>query len=370
MPMSEKRKSAIEKAERISRGVETSIRSESYTADLIRALNYYNINNTDADKKKWFLSYIAKNDKKLAVSLLSVDEREFRHAGILARLLEGGNELKGKELEKFESLKANLISRVTKPVVKIKSRVSATKTNAPTVNIQDRIEALARLHAAEFNSAIDEFCALKTSEFSAKSYLLSNNVTTPVAKQIASFYSSLVKELKVAVEGKDAQLNEGYKHFNKRQLKALLAFVEGIVSDCTQQAVTAKAKQAVTKKPKTPAKLVAKMPYLPVFEELKLKSVPSTRIVDSTEVWVYNTKARKIQVYCSEKGSRLTVKNSSIVGFDIKTSKQYIIRSPEKYFVFNVTSKRELNASLKTLKTKPSVPNGRMSADCVIIGAF
>lgn len=367
--MSEKRKATIEKAERISRGVEASIRQESYNSDLIRALNFYNINNNDSDKKKWFLTYIAKSNKKLAVSLLGVDEREFRHAGILARLLEGGNTLRTNELEKYETFKANLISLAAKPVAKSKSNLTVAKVT-PVVNVQDRIEALARTHAAEFDAEIDKFCALKSSDFSAKNYLLSNNVTAPVAKQISTFYGSLIKELSEAVSGKDSQLNEGYKHFNKRQLKALLTFVETIVSDCTQQIVTAKAKKVVTKKPQTPAKLVAKMNYLRTFDELQLKSVPSTRIVDSTEVWVYNTKSRKLQVYCSEKGSRLTVKNSSIVGFDIKTSSQYTIRSPEKYFVFNVTSKRELNASLKTLKTKSSVPNGRVSEDCIIVGAF
>jgi hypothetical protein len=366
--MSDKRTAIIEKAERLAKGVERTIRPENYKADLIRALNYYNINNTDLDKKKWLIGYVAKTDKRTAAGLLKIDERHFRHAGILARLIEGGTSLQTTEQNKFDTMLSELKARLTAPApVKTKSTLTVA---APVVNVQERIEALAHLHGAEFDYAIDEFCALKTSDFSAKNYLLANNVSAPVAKHIASFYTSLVKELTEAVEGKDAQLSEGYRNFNKRQLRALLAFVTTIVSDCTQQIVTAKSQRVVAKKPQTPAKLVAKMNYMRVFDELKLKSVPSTRIVDSTEVWVYNTKARKVQIYCAEKGTRLSVKNSSIIGFDIKTSTQYTIRNPETYFTFNVTSKRELNASLTALKTKASVPNGRVSEDCIIIGAF
>lgn len=366
--MSDKRKAVIEKAERLSKGVERTIRPESYKADLIRALNYYNINNTDLDKKKWFIGYVAKTDKRTAAGLLKIDERHFRHAGILARLIEGGTSLQTTEQNKFDAMSKELIARLDAPApVKTKSALTVA---APVVNIQERIEALAHLHGAEFDNAIDEFCALKSSEFSAKNYLLSNNVSAPVAKHIASFYTKLIQELTDAVAGKDVQLNEGYRNFNKRQLKALLAFVSTIVADCSQQVVTAKAQKVVTKKAQTPAKLVAKMNYMRVFDDLKLKSVPSTRIVDSTEVWVYNTKTRKIQVYCSEKGSRLTVKNSSIVGFDIKTSTQYTIRNPEAYFKFNVTSKRELGDSIKSITTKASTPNGRVSEDCIILGAF
>lgn len=366
--MSDKREATIEKTQRIIKGVERTIRPENYKADLISALNYYNINNTDLDKKKWFISHVAKTDKRSAAGLLKIDERHFRHAGILARLIELGNSLQTTEQTKFDDMSKELIARITAPTpVKPKSTLTVA---IPVVNVQERIEALAHLHGAEFDNAIDEFCALKASDFSAKNYLLSNNVSAPVAKHIASFYTALIKELTDAVAGKDSQLNEGYRNFNKRQLKALLAFVSGIVAECSQQVVTAKAQKVVTKKAQTPAKLVAKMNYMRVFDDLKLKSVPSTRIVDSTEVWVYNTKNRKIQVYRSEKGSRLTAKNSSIVGFDIKTSTQYTIRNPEAYFKFNVTSKRELGDSIKNITTKASTPNGRVSEDCIILGAF
>jgi hypothetical protein len=369
--MSEKRKNLIEKAQRISRGVEpTFIRPTHYMADLIRALNYYNINNTDLDKKKWFIGFIAQTDKRTAASLLKLDERKFRHAGILARLKLNGSELQTKEQEKLDSMSRELIGSLTAiPQPKVKSSVSLT-TTPPIVNVQERIEALAHAHASEFDSAIDDFCLNKSSEFSAKNYLLSNNISIPVAKSIAKLYIPLRQELSEAVLGDDRQLTEGYRNFNKRQLKAFLAFVTKILEDCMQQVVTGKATRAITKKPQSPTKMVAKLKYMKEFKDLDLKSIPIARIVDSTEVWVYNTKLRKIQVYRSTKGSRLSVKNSTILGFDIKLSTQYTIRTPETYFSFNVTSKRELSDSLLGLKTKASVPNGRTSEDCVIIGAF
>ena len=83
-----KRQKMVEKAERMmGRGNEPLLSTENYRSSLLEALNYYNANNDDKDKKKWFLSYIAKTDKKLAVALNKLDEDLFRHAGIVARMI-------------------------------------------------------------------------------------------------------------------------------------------------------------------------------------------------------------------------------------------------------------------------------------------
>ena len=93
-----KRRQLIERAERTAKGGdEFALDKDNYQRDLMRALNYYNSNNDDKDKKKWFISHYAKIDKKVAVELLKVDENHFRHAGILARLIDLGSELQEKE---------------------------------------------------------------------------------------------------------------------------------------------------------------------------------------------------------------------------------------------------------------------------------
>ena len=115
MATTAKRKQLIERADRMMKGVERQLNPDNYMSDLIGALNYYNANHDDKDKKKWLISHLAKTDKKLAVELLKVDEYHFRHAGILARLMDGGSELQEKEFNYFndqlEKLKSQVGSR-------------------------------------------------------------------------------------------------------------------------------------------------------------------------------------------------------------------------------------------------------------------
>lgn len=362
-----KRREKTQHAERMIKGIEISLTPESYQSDLVKALNYYNINNDDKDKKKWLITHIAKTDKKLAVALLKLDEYQFRHAGILARLMDLGSVLQPKELDFFNQRIEFLKSQVS---VKQKSQIKIDNAVAKVVvSVQDRMEEKAHELAGEIEGAIDDFTINKTSEFSTKNYLLSKSVSAPVAKIIGDFYIGLSKELQQTIDGDD-QLVEGYSNFTKRELKKFLEFVDGIISDCQQQVQTAKANRAPRmRKPAPASKQVARVKYMKEFTELGLKSVNPTSIIGSSELWVYNTKNRKVTVYKAESGN-LAVKGTTIIGFDIKESKTLMLRKPEEFFKGLSLGKRALGNAMKTIKTKPSVPNGRLGEDYILLGAF
>jgi hypothetical protein len=105
------------------------------------------------------------------------------------------------------------------------------------------------------------------------------------------------------------------------------------------------------------------------FADLSLKSCRPEGILDSSELWVYNTKYRKVQVYKAEFGN-LGVKGTTIIGFNVKDSLSYTLRKPEEFFKDVSIGKRALNAAIKKLKTKPSTPNGRINEECILLGAF
>ena len=364
MATAAKRQKLIEKAERLSKGVEVFIDLDNY--HLTRALNYYNANHDDKDKKKWLISHLAQSDKKLAVSLLKVDEYHFRYAGILARLLDGGSTLKQKELdylaERIEALKG--LVQTQKPAVVKAAAVT------PVASIQDRMDETASKHAAEIDGAIDDFILKKNADFSAKAYLAAKSVSAPIAKRIGDMYVGLAKELRDAIAGKDEQLVEGYSNFTKRDLKKFADFVDTIITDCQQTVQSAKVNRAPRKRKPVPlGKQVAKVKYMKEYAELKLKSVKPENIIGATEVWVYNTKYRKVQVYKAETGG-LGVKGTTVIGFSVTESKSQTLRKPEDFFKGLGLTKRPLNAAMKTLKTKASVPNGRINEECIILGAF
>lgn len=360
-----KRQKFIDLANAMLKGSERKITPENYRGDLIAALNYYNANHDDKDKKKWLIQHVSKTDKSLAADLLKVDEFHFRYAGILARLLDVGSVLQEKEYEFFKERLEHLKTLTVRHGTQKKDVAKVLTDN--TLSIQQRMEDSARKHASEFDGAIDDFAQSGKTEFSAKNYLVSNNVSGPIAKRIADFYRGTLAELRDAYEGKDAQLREGYSNFNRRELKKIGDFVEQIIADCNQMVQTAKVNRAPRKrKPTSPTKLVARMKYLKEFTELGLKSVKPENVVGANEAWVYNTKTRRISVYRGD----LSIKGTSIVGFDLSNSSQMTIRKPEDFFKGLVMNKRALTSALKAIKTKAIVPNGRTNEDCLILGAF
>ena len=376
MATTAKRKQLIEKADRMMKGVERQLNPNHYMRDLIGALNYYNANHDDKDKKKWLISHMAKTDKKLAVELLKVDEYHFRYAGILARLMDGGSELEEKEAnyfnERLVKLKEQVGSRQKSQDKLDKKTADALAAAAPSnvISIQQRMEEKARELASEIDGAIDDFMINKKNDFSTKNYLLANLVAAPIAKRIGEMYVATAAELRGAIEGTDEQLVEGYSHFTKRELKKFAEFVEGIISDCNQQVQTAKANRAPRKRKEKPASVqVARMKYLKEFTELNLKSTKPEGIINSTEVWVYNTKYRRISVYKADNGA-LAVKGTTILGFSVTESKQFTLRKPADFFKGLTIGKRPLNAKMKTLTTKSAVPNGRINEETIILGAF
>jgi|688.fasta_scaffold223281_2 hypothetical protein len=376
MATTAKRKQLIERADRMMKGVERQLNPEKYMSDLIGALNYYNANHDDKDKKKWLISHLAKTDKKLAVELLKVDEYHFRYAGILARLMDGGSELQEKEANYFndqlEKLKSQIGSRQKSQDKLDKKTADALAAAAPSnvISIQQRMEEKARELASEIDGAIDDFLINKKNDFSTKNYLLANLVAAPIAKRIGEMYIDTAAELREAIEGTDPQLVEGYSHFTKRELKKFAEFVDGIISDCNQQVQTAKANRAPRKRKEKPASVqVARMKYLKEFAELSLKSIKPEGIINSTEVWVYNTKYRRVGVYKADNGA-LAVKGTTILGFSVTESKQFTLRKPADFFKGLTIGKRPLNAKMKTLTTKSAVPNGRINEETIILGAF
>jgi hypothetical protein len=371
-----KRKQLIARTERMTKGFEVTINPDHYMRDLIMALNYYNSNHDDKDKKKWFISHYAKIDKKSAVELLKVDEQHFRTAGILARMIEGGSVLQEKEMDHLtkntEKLLAQIEKRQKSQDKQDKKDADAAQAASPSnvISIQQRMEEKAHDIAGEIEGAIDDFILTKKSDFSTKNYLLANQVAGPIAKRIGEFFVPLSKELQETLEGNDEQLVEGYSNFTKRELKKFLEFVDNIIADCNQMVQTAKANRAPRKRKEvSPTKQVARMKYLREFAELNLKSVNPTNIIGSTEVWFYNTKYRRIGVYRAE-GTTLSVKGTTIIGFDIKESKAFTLRKPEDFFKGLAMGKRALTNAMKTLRTKPSAPNGRINEETILIGAF
>ena len=167
-----------------------------------------------------------------------------------------------------------------------------------------------------------------------------------------------------------AQLEEGYSHLGKLQIRSLQKFLERAVAECASYVQVKKADRAPrVAKQKTPAQLVRKFKYLRKFEDLELTSVSPEKMVHGTEAWLYNTKTRKlIYVVADETIKTYSIKSNSVIGFDPNKSVQKTLRKPEeKLKEFKEAGKVKLRTFLEDINAVDIKLNGRINADTVLM---
>lgn len=338
----------------------------NYTSELNAALTWYSAHFNEKQLLKFALEHFVVTANKPAVVAISrATDSEVRQLAIICRLADREQYLTDKHKQFITDTADSLIKKYK--VVKEKKEVVAPSN---VISIQQRMEEKAHDLAGEIEGAIDDFSINKKSDFSTKNYLLANSVAAPIAKRIGELFVKTSEELHAAIAGEDEQLVEGYSNFTKRELKKFAEFVDGIIADCQQQVQTAKASRAPRmRKAVPPSKVVSKMKFMREFAEFGLRSCKPEDILSSTELWVYNTKYRKVQVYKADSGT-LSVKGTTVIGFSIKDSQTMTLRKPEEFFKGLSMGKRALNGAFKKLTTKPSTPNGRINEECVLLGAF
>jgi hypothetical protein len=105
------------------------------------------------------------------------------------------------------------------------------------------------------------------------------------------------------------------------------------------------------------------------FAELNLVSVNPTDIIGASELWVYNTKTRKIGKYVAAVSSGvLGIKGSTILGFDEKLSVAKTLRKPQEQMkAFMGAGKIQLRKFMDGIRATEIALTGRLNSDTVIL---
>jgi len=370
----ERKRIKIEAGKGMARGVtgEPLVAQANYKVDLMLALNWYNANEESARLTKYGLEYLKTNKLLDFIKYFNAaTDHETNRIAIMMRLVTRGQYLADEHKAYIKNTLDELKTKYTIILEnKSKKKEADAKSLGVTVtSIDKRVTELARKHMAEIDFEIDKFCDEKANDFSTKTYILQNNLSAAVTKKIAEFYGRYVTELQEAVGGKDEQLNEGYSFFTKAQLKKFQSFIESIVSDCQQQVLAIKANRAPRARKVKPAHIqVAKIQYLEEYPELSLTSIHPTKVVGAQQLWVYNTKNKKLGVYYASGPAGFSVKGTSIQGWDPETSAQNGLRKPAVTIADVMAgSKQQLQKVLEKLTTITTKPNGRINSDTILL---
>jgi hypothetical protein len=253
------------------------------------------------------------------------------------------------------------------------SEVEEIKPAIPQISVQERVREATFSMTDEIENAIENF-AKDPELFDPKAFKVLNLLKGKEAKAahariIKDFYQRQYNEYLELQEGKCDQLNEGYSHLSKSQIKKITAFYHEILSACdmlTQEAKINRKPRA--KKTISVDKIVSKLKYAKTHEPLKLVSVNPADIVGAKELWVFNHKTRKIGKYIAGEFSDLGIKGTSITGFDEHKSVAKTLRKPEEQLKeFKTAGKVALRKFLEDIKAVDIKLNGRINEDTVLL---
>jgi hypothetical protein len=250
----------------------------------------------------------------------------------------------------------------------------AAKKDVYTPSIQERVREAAMRMTEEIEDAIEGFHA-DPENFDPKAFKMLNllkgkEVKAAHARIIKSFYAPQLAELEELAGGsKDEQLREAYSHRSKKQIRALIAFYQEIASACDMLAQEAKVNKKPRAKKAVPLdKIVAKLKYMKSNEPLKLVSINPTDIIGAKELWIYNTKSRKLGRYVAAEYQELGVKGTTITGFSETLSVMKTLRKPEdKLKEFKAAGKIALRKFLDEINATEARMNGRLNEEIVLL---
>ena len=338
---------------------------------------YYNYKHKSKDGKKWFVEYLKKEkvDKdKIKHVKLVLDWQVGITYGALAKMLMDG-------CPPLEEYTMALNKRLEECLqVKVKdTEVVENKVPAPVISIQERMKLnLGDFLGKHVEGEIDDFFQNKfKSKFKLITTLQINGITGKAAGMISDLYSQEIADLTELLnppkeqDDEFEQLIEGYP-YKKAELKKILAFYTMLAEDADHYANSQKANRKIrVKKAPSLEKLVAKLTYKVKDDAYKIVSIDPKKIIGAQELWVFNTKTRKLGKYVAGNGfspGDLSVKGASIIGFDEKKSIQKTVRKPDVTLKeFQKAGKVALRKFLEDIKATDIKLTGRINKEIVLL---
>lgn len=343
-------------------GHEPKFSIEITPLQLSQTLNWYSQNKSSKDSLKYAVDYFKKKLK------LSLDEEQKKVVettfGFVCRIITHGATLPEKNQIWFE----NFVDKVKNT----KKKIVVTEEKKPTnvISIQDRIREKASECIGELEGQLDDYIQSEFSgSFTPYAVLHTLGIKGAHTTHLVQYFKRRRGEFEEVLNTDDKELKEGYSNFTKPQMKKIIAWCDQGILDCSKVVgESAKTRKPRKRKVKSPEELVAKLKYCEKFDELKLVSIAPKDIIGSMQLWVYNTKTRKLGCYHADDAGGLQVKGSTIENFSETKSVQKKLRKPAdllpevldggKVFLRNV---------IDTIKAVDSPLTGRINADTILL---
>ena len=327
---------------------------------LANAINWYNALCGEKNIKTFFIDYATKNFPSEASKLKHLDPDIFicgtgHTYGIVARLIMRGWPIQEQHVERLEELiheYAKVVSKKEDKPVTIKARDS---------KITEAIGIV--------NGELDDFGFGSKKSFPdtcLANVVLKVGCSNAQRLRVQEHFVPMVLELKEVIDGKNVEIKEAYTTYTKSTIKKVYDWLTGMPTVDVLQ-VTKKIRKARKKKVKTAAQLLKNFKCQVYDDELKINSVNPESIIGAQQLWVFNTKTRKLGVYYASDEKGLSISRMSIDNYDEATSFSKKIRKPKEVVPQVISAgKVALRHILEDIRATKSPMKGRVG-DVVLL---
>ena len=349
--------------------------SETRVSAFAAAFKWYNYHYGKKDAKEMLCHYLEHNGRKVdAKKMRGIPDSQIRITPAwVCRMTLLGLEL----LEHEQCIIDEQISEMlkSKQEVRKSQEEKDDDTAVQKLTIQDHLREKVSECCGELEGMFDDFVvagAKMSADFSPIKLMRGMNISPNMTGTVSAVWELRLIEFNEVIEGKHADLVEGYSHLNKNQLKQCVKFCETVINDCNSYVQLKKVERKPrAKKAVSPEKLTRKFKFLKEFEELGLKSEAVTKLVGASEAWLYDTAKRKlIHVMADSHIGTFTVKGSAIVGFDALATVQKTLRKPAEQIKLVMGSKPVARKEFEEIKATETKFTGRGNENLIILKAW
>lgn len=348
-------------------GPEPTVTSMSSDSDMGKAYTWFNYFYSSDDAKSFTITYLKsiKYDKQIIQKLTKAKSIDLHSTGWNCRLLSGGSSLPDGVWERTEAR----IREIAEGIHITDDESTADEPAKVVISIQDRINNKASDLIGELEEQLDVFFQEGVIQFDVKKWTLEKGIKPQIAKRIAEHFRPQYEEITEALEGKDKELVEAYRGWRKPVLKIMVLFIKRIIDHMTELDSAGQAVRKPRKKKAKPASvLVSKMNYKE--NDGDLKSVNPCDIIGASQLWVYNSKTRNLSVYNAVGNSGLSVRGTTLTGFDETTSITKKLRKPEAVIKPLLEGgKIYLRKVMENINTAEQKATGRINVDTILLRA-
>jgi hypothetical protein len=349
-------------ANMIFSGHEPKFNVELSKTQLIRTLNWYTQNRTSKDAEKYVTDFFKKR-LKVDIGVIAKNcNSTFCH---LCRIVYNGGQLSVKDQVWFD----NEVKKVEEQL-KIKKVKVVEEKPINVISIQDRIREKSQECIGELEGQLDDYI---TSDYkidaSPYGVMHTMNIKSVHVNRIVEVFKKRRIEFDEVLNTDDRELKEGYGNFTKPQLKKVVAWCDQVILDCQKvMGSAAESRKPRKRKVKSPDELVAKVKVLDKFDELKLVSIPARDIIGAMQLWIYNTKTRKLGCYHAEDAGGLSVKGTSLLNFNESKSIHKKLRKPEVSLPEVMQAGKVLLRNyMDGIRAVESALTGRLNSDTILL---